>query len=61
MTPTHSSGAPVLLDIQLWAETVTPRLAGTEALQRQCGKDMGLEDSDTGNLLRFQWGAGVPQ
>ena len=36
------------------SETVTPRLAGTEALQQQYGKAMDLEGGETGNLLRFQ-------
>ena len=44
-----------------WAETMTPRLAGTEALQQQCGKAMDLEGGETWNLLRFQWRAEVPQ
>ena len=44
-----------------WSETMTPRLAGTEALQLQCGQAMDLEGGATGNLLRFQWGAEAPQ
>ena len=38
-----------------WSETVTPRLAGTEALQLQCGDAVDLQGGDTGNLRRFQW------
>ena len=44
-----------------WSETVTPRLAGTEALQQQCGQAMNLEGGETGNLVRFQRGAEMPQ
>jgi hypothetical protein len=40
---------------------MAPRLAGTEAVQLQCGQAMDLEGGATGNLLRFQWEAEAPQ